>query len=254
MPGTEDVTTTESSTVEAVVEKPVETPEAPKTPENAIPYARFKEVNDAKKQYERFGPPDKIETDLNELAYYREVKRQVEEESKTSKDGTPTPETAMELENAKTALHRIEPRLAKAIEAGDDYEINRMARVVVAEEATREILKSMGEDDSQENMEALAESLKPFIMKKRLIRAMYQLNPEKAVQLAHKAWKEKVITPTIERQMRAKQEEDKTNLNKLPKAHAPTGSPPTGKATTEIRTMADAERSVKAKMARGLEV
>ena len=125
MPGTEDVTTTTPSTVEPVVEKSVETPEAPKTPENAIPYARFKEVNDTKKQYERFGAPEQIEQALSQLAYYKEVERQAIEEANKSKDGDPTDKTQKELAEANQALHKIEPGLAKALAAGDQVEIVR---------------------------------------------------------------------------------------------------------------------------------
>ena len=253
MPGTEDVTATAPSTVEPVVEKPVETPEAPKTPENAIPYARFKEVNDAKKQYERFGAPDQIEQALSKLAYYQEVERQAIEEAGKNKDGEPDDKTAKELADANQALHKIEPGLAKALAAGDQVEIARQSRVIVAMDETVELMKEAGVETTKANIEKMSRYLKPVIESDPVIHAEFFLDPRRAIRKAYKAWQADV-TPTIERQMRAKQEEDKTNLNKLPKAHAPTGSPPTGKAPTEIKTMADAERSVKAKMARGLEI
>lgn len=253
MPGTEDVTATESSTVEAVVEKPAETSGETKPPENAIPYARFKEVNEVKKAYERFGAPEQIEQALSQLAYYREVERQAVEEATKSKDGTPDEKTQKELAEANQALHKIEPGLAAALAAGNQAEIARQSRVIVAMDETVELMKEAGVETTKANIDKMSRYLKPIIESDPVIHAEFFLDPRRAIRKAHKVWQAD-ITPTVERQMRAKQEEEKSNINKLPKAHAPTGSPPTGKATTEIRTMADAERSVKAKMARGLEV
>jgi hypothetical protein len=249
MAGEQDVNAAASSTAEPAVEKPAEPITADKAPENAIPYARFKEVNEQRKQYERFGPPERVEQALSKLAYYEELERQAAEEAAQNADGKPDEKTAKDLADANQALHKIEPKLAKALAAGDEVEVARQARVIVGMSETSKICAEAGIEASKANVEKMSRYLKPIIEADPVIYAEWVLNPRQAVRSAYQAWQEDV-TPTIERQMRAKQEADKQPLTKLPKAHAPTGSPPTGKTVNEPKTMKEAEASVKAKFAR----
>lgn len=211
----------------AAVEEPKG--DEPKSPEHMIPKSRFDEVSKRAQSYERMGTPDQIGGALQKLAYYEELERQAVAEAESKKgDGEVSDETAKKLQEANAALYKVEPKLAEAVEAGDFVKAHNIRCRLIATEATADILRESGEEPTRESVMALGKRLKPYFDPEEYpaLHALFFVNPEKAVEKAHKLWKAELAKESE----RGKKPDPQQPPNKLP--HTPTprgGSPPTGK-------------------------
>lgn len=244
MPGEEGTTTATATGTDG---KPPETKPDEAKPEHMIPKARLDEEIGKRRSYERFGAPEEIGQAMEELAYYREIRRQAEAEQHAPPTEEVDPEKHRKLAEANKALYEVEPKLRDAIAGGDFARAHEQRCRLIATDATADLMREADIEVSKESVMRYGKQLAPYFdaQENPGLHALFFVNPEQAIQKAWKRWKAD-IAKTIPKE----KEPDKDHSPRLPRAPTPGGgSPPSGKPSSEPPASdRDFERHVTAKI------
>jgi len=193
--------------------------------QDPVPYERFKEVNDALKQFKQLGlSPEVI---FERLSKGDMLQRMATETEPTAAEPD-SEEEAAQKERAKKLILELFPRLKNLDDMGSLMELHYEAMEIEAWSTVKEILEEEEMESTTSDIKGMGSILADVIKSDPRLRAKY--NSGKVEDAVRGGWKKlgkkfsgkKTAAPVDDRATRIK---DKQKLQELPKKIAPGGRP-----------------------------
>lgn len=255
---TDDVKPSESSTEEEVEEEAEEeraeghekSREEDAEEPGPVPYARFKEVNDALRAYKKHGDPETLAARLAKLGVLENMV-DLEEDEEPPKPTTPEEKQEAERKKqAKELIAELYPEIKHLPGLLKELQGQRMALADEAWEVTLELMEEEGMEVDEQEAFAFGSLLKDQINATPTLRRKFNLGDvDGAVRGAYEKLKKRFSKGETKPDTRAEKLRGKKKLSELPKKTKSGGVPSTTKKGEDgPKDLDEAESSVMGKL------
>ena len=226
-----------------------------KLPFNEHP--RWKQVYGENKEYKELGTPAELKEKLGKLSkvdeyesYIAHLNEKIEKLETKKDEDEPKSDKQKQFEQlrkqARAELAKIAPEIDSIAKQQTEWDIYYASLERQAYKETAVVLEKAGLSAGQKDVNETAAVLADIIGADQDLYLEYRTNPREAVR---EAWGRLTKRYNVERGVKADIERDKKNLEKLPKPHVGAGSSELGIPKEAPKTLKEAERRAKLRLA-----